>query len=102
VKAGLWRRMHEPLPDQGQWLARVVRGYFAYHAVPTNARSLNAFHHQVGRLWLRTLKRCGQRDASTWARIAQLVADCLALPRILHPWPDVRFVVTHPRWEPSA
>jgi RNA-directed DNA polymerase len=23
-------------------------------------------------------------------------------PRILHPWPYVRFAVTHPRWEPSA
>ena len=102
VKEGLRRRMHEPIPDQGQWLARVVRGYFAYHAVPTNARSLNAFHHHIGRLWLRTLKRRGQRDASTWSRVAQLVAEYLPTPRILHPWPDARFVVTHPRWEPSA
>ncbi len=22
--------------------------------------------------------------------------------RILHPWPDTRFAVNHPRWEPSA
>ena len=102
VKEGLRRRMHEPVPEQGQWLGRVVRGYFAYHALPTNARSLNAFHHHVGRLWLRTLRRRGQRDMSTWARMAQLVAAYLPSPRILHPWPDARFAVTHPRWEPSA
>src|SRR5262249_7140361 len=23
-------------------------------------------------------------------------------PRILHPWPDARFAVRHPRWEPYA
>ena len=35
LKAELRRRMHEPIPEQGKWLAQVVRGYFAYHAVPT-------------------------------------------------------------------
>jgi hypothetical protein len=28
------RPMHAPVPEQGRWLAQVVRGYFAYHAVP--------------------------------------------------------------------
>ncbi len=36
LKAELRRRMHEPIPEQGKWLAQVVRDYFAYHAVPTN------------------------------------------------------------------
>jgi len=35
--------MHQPIPDQGKWLERIVRGYFNYHAVPTNARALDAF-----------------------------------------------------------
>jgi hypothetical protein len=39
--------MHQPIPEQGQWLAPVVRGYFAYHAVPTNVAALNAFLHYV-------------------------------------------------------
>jgi RNA-directed DNA polymerase len=34
LKAELRRRMHVPIPEQGRWLAQVVRGYFAYHAVP--------------------------------------------------------------------
>jgi RNA-directed DNA polymerase len=45
IKEELRRRMHEPLPEQGRWLGQVVRGYFAYDAVPTNAKSLCAFRH---------------------------------------------------------
>ena len=39
VKEELWRRMHQAIPEQGRWLAQVIRGYFAYHAVPTRAFS---------------------------------------------------------------
>jgi hypothetical protein len=35
--------MHQPIPEQGRWLAQVVRGYFAYHAVPTNGLRISAF-----------------------------------------------------------
>ena len=43
IKDELRQRMHQPIPKQGRWLERVVRGYFNYHAVPTNARALDAF-----------------------------------------------------------
>jgi hypothetical protein len=76
--------------------------FFAYHAVPTNTRALNAFRHRVMDLWRRSLKRRSQRDRTTWERIAKLADDFLPKPRILHPWPHVRFAVNHPRWEPSA
>ncbi len=102
LKMELRRRLHEPIPMQGRWLAQVVRGYFAYHAVPTNFRSLNAFHHHVKKLWLRALRRRSQRTRMTWERFRSLAADVLPKPRILHPWPDTRFCVTHPRWKPSA
>ena len=102
IKEELRRRMHEPIPQQGQWLRQVVRGYFAYHAVPTNVASLSAFRHQVADLWRRALQRRGQKDRTTWCRIADLAAAFLPVPRILHPWPDARFAVTHPRWEPNA
>ena len=29
IKDELRRRMHDPIPHQGQWLRQVVRGYFA-------------------------------------------------------------------------
>jgi hypothetical protein len=102
IKEELRRRMHEPIPQQGQWLRQVVRGYFAHHAVPTNVASLSAFRNHVVDLWRRTLKRRSQKDHTTWDRLARLAADFLPAPRILHPWPDARFAVTHPRWEPNA
>ena len=69
IKEELRRRMHQPIPEQGRWLAQVVRGYFAYHAVPTNVPALSAFHHHVKRLWLRTLRRRSQKARITWERI---------------------------------
>jgi hypothetical protein len=47
IKGELRKRMHQPLPAQGQWLRQVVTGYFAYHAVPTNSRALAAFRDHV-------------------------------------------------------
>jgi RNA-directed DNA polymerase len=102
IKEELWRRMHQPIPDQGEWLGRVVRGYFNYHAVPTNGRALDVFRHHVTDLWRRTLRRRSQKDRMTWARMTQLADAWLPKPIILHPWPSVRFAVTHPRWEPYA
>jgi len=97
IKVQLRKRMHEPIPEQGRWLKQVVTGFFAYHAVPTNARALSAFRHYVTALWRRTLRRRGQKDVMTWARITKIADDWLPKPRIRHPWPEQRFAVTHPR-----
>jgi hypothetical protein len=102
LKVELRRRMHEPIPQQGRWLAQVVRGYFAYHAVPTNSQRLNAFRDHVLVLWWRVLRRRSQKDWTTWPRMSRLARDFLPTPRILHPWPDTRFAVKYPRWEPGA
>jgi hypothetical protein len=97
IKEELRRRMHEPIPVQGQWLRQVVRGYFAYHAVPTNSRALSAFRYHVTTLWRRTLRRRSQKDAMTWERMSRIANAWLPRPRILHPWPNERFAVKHPR-----
>jgi RNA-directed DNA polymerase len=99
IEEEMWRRMHQPIPEQGKWLARVVRGYFNYHAVPTNACALHVFLHHVTDIWRRTLRRRSQKDRITWARMTKLVNDWLPKPIILHPWPSDRFAVNHPRWE---
>ena len=83
IKTELRRRMHMPIGEQGRWLAQVVRGYFAYHAVPTNTRSLSAFRFHVTELWRRTLRRRSQRGRSTWNRMTELEVAFLPLPRIL-------------------
>jgi RNA-directed DNA polymerase len=102
IKEEMRLRMHQPIPEQGRWLAQVVRGYFAYHAVPTNFPALRAFHHNIKRLWLCTLRRRSQKDRTTWERIKKIAVDYLPKPQTLHPWPQQRFAVTHPRWEPRA
>jgi len=93
VKTELQRRRHLPLPAQGQWLGSVVRGYFAYHAVPSNVHALQAFRTQVTRHWLHALRRRSQRDRMTWERMRELSGRWLPMPRILHPWPLERFRV---------
>jgi RNA-directed DNA polymerase len=102
IKETLRRRMHETIDEQGAWLRRVVMGFNAYHAVPTNAAALSDFRHNVADLWRRTLRRRGQKGAVTWERMTVLANRWLPTPRIVHPWPDKRFAVRHPRWEPGA
>ena len=102
IKEELRRRMHQPIPEQGKWLRQVVTGFFAYHAVPTNSRALYAFRYHVMDLWRRSLRQRSQKDHTTWERITRLVDDFLPKSRVLHPWPNERFAVKHPRWEPSA
>ena len=97
LKEELRGRMHRPIPEQGNWLRQVVTGFFAYHAVPTNFRALLVFRAHVTALWYRSLRRRSQRDQTTWERIAKLADEFLPPPRILHPWPNQRFAVTHPR-----
>ena len=102
IKDRLARRMHESIPKLGNWLRQVVRGYYAYHAVPTNLQSLSAFRHSVQRLWGAALRRRGQKHHLPWARISRIADQWLPRPRTLHPWPEVRFTVKHPRWKPGA
>jgi len=102
IKEELRWRMHESIPDQGRWLAQVVNGYLAYHAVPTNRPALRSFLTGVTERWKHTLSRRSQRSTVTWERMTALAKDWLPQPRILHPWPSQRFHVKHPRWEPSA
>ncbi len=102
IKKELRMRMHEAIPEQGRWLRQVVTGFFNYHAVPTNSQALAIFLRQVRYLWWRTLHKRSDKDAVPWSKVDALARDWLPKPRILHPWPSVRFARQHPRWEPYA
>jgi RNA-directed DNA polymerase len=102
VKEQLRRRMHQPIPTVGVWLGRVVKGYFNYHAVPTNYHALVAFRDETIRLWRHVLGRRSQGGGPTWERMMKLADEWLPKPGIPHPWPNQRFAVRHPRWEPYA
>jgi RNA-directed DNA polymerase len=97
IKEELRQRRHLPIPETGKWLGQIVAGYFAYHAVPTNSAAIGAFHYHVTVLWHRGLCRRSQRARLSWRRMAKLANDFLPRPRVLHPWPNVRFAVRHPR-----
>jgi RNA-directed DNA polymerase len=97
IKAELRRRMHWPIPEQGKWLGQLLRGHFGYFAVPTNIRALTAHRYRVVDVWRRSLQRRSQKDGATWERVAELANEYLPKPRILHPWPSIRFAVNHPR-----
>ena len=48
LRDALMRRRHEPPDAVGQWLHRVVQGYFNYYAVPGNLKRLEGFRSEVG------------------------------------------------------
>jgi group II intron reverse transcriptase/maturase len=91
VKHRLQRCRHLPIPVQGRWLRSVLRGHYAYYAVPGNGEALNGFHRQVTSSWLHSLRRRSQRHRMPWSRMTRLVDRWLPAPRILHPYPEVRF-----------
>ena len=97
VAGELRQRMHQSIPEQGKWLKQVVTGYFGYHAVPTNAAALVTFRDEIMARWRWVLHRRSQKSALTWTRMKKLADDWLPKPRILHPWPNQRFAVKHPR-----
>jgi len=51
VKTELMRRRHLPVPEQGQWLASVVRGHLAYYAVPGNSPAVNSVAGWDNEFW---------------------------------------------------
>jgi RNA-directed DNA polymerase len=102
VTAELRQRMHQPIQVVGKWLGHVVKGYFNYHAVPTNSHALQEFRNEITQRWRRILGRRSEKGDIPWECMLKLADEWLPRPRILHPWPRQRFAVTHPRWEPYA
>lgn len=98
IKATLTRAMHVDLRQVGSWLQSVMRGWYQYYAVPGNSARLQQFRDAVQEMWLRTLRRRSQRGRRfTWAKFARVCKPWLPSPKILHPYPDVRFASQHPR-----
>jgi RNA-directed DNA polymerase len=87
----LKRRRHRPVPEQGQWLASVLRGHLAYYAVPGNAQAVDAFRFQLIRRWLKALRRRSQRHRLNWERMLRLAQRWLPPAKIMHPYPEARF-----------
>ncbi|HMI25075.1 MAG TPA: group II intron reverse transcriptase/maturase [Streptosporangiaceae bacterium] len=97
VKDQLRRRRYQPIPEQGRWLAAVVRGHQAYYAVPGNNRAVNAFRTQAARHWHHALRRRSQKSQLPWTRMNRIVTRWLPPTRTLHPFPEVRFAAKLPK-----
>jgi RNA-directed DNA polymerase len=82
VKQALRERMHERVPEVGEWLGRVVNGYFQYHGVPGNLSSLYRFRDRVKRYWRRALERRSQTGRLDMNRLAHLFDRWLPSPRM--------------------
>jgi len=93
IRQQLWRRLHEPVEEVGQWLARVVSGYYHYFGVPRNLDALDRFRLALYRAWRAILSRRSDRASLTREEYAPLVARWLPLPRVYHPYPAQRLAV---------
>lgn len=91
IREGLLRQRHLPVDVQGRKLAAVVRGYYAYHAVPTNMHRLASFRTEILRAWRHALRRRGQRSTVTWQQLSRLGKRWVPTPRVLHPYRWDRF-----------
>jgi len=93
IREALKRRRHEPIAMLGEWLRRVVQGYFNYHAVPGNLKRLGGFREAVIELWRKALLRRSQRSNLPWRKFKQLVKEFIPSVRQMHPYPSQRFRV---------
>jgi hypothetical protein len=94
VKTELRRRMHDPVPEVGEWLKSVVGGHIRYFGVPGNRYALAHFRFTVSNLWHRTLCRRSQHGRVLWERMNRLIRRWLPPARICHPYPSRRLRVT--------
>lgn len=98
VKEACRRRRHLPVVVQHAWLRRVVIGHYNYYGVPSNCRALDCYHWEVTRIWHRSLQRRSQRGRWREGQRARFLERfALPAPKIVHPWPMVRFFERHPQ-----
>ncbi len=97
IKQQIRKRMHDPVRQTGQWLKSIVQGHFNYYAVPGNLDSLGVFRDRLIGQWWHTLRRRGQKHPISWTRTLALADRWFPQPRVLHPYPAMRFAANHPR-----
>ena len=97
IKQQIRERMHDPVRQTGQWLKSIVQGHFHYYAVPGNLASLSVFRRRLTGYWWQTLSRRSQKRRLSWTSMLAVADRWLPQPRVLHPYPAIRFTASHPR-----
>ncbi len=94
VKETLLKQINASVHLQGQWLTKVIRGYYQYFGVPGNFESLDQFRTHICRIWLKVLRRRSQKATKyTWQKFQRLVARYIPRAKISHPYPNQRLHV---------
>jgi len=93
IAAELRQRLHDPVPEVGDWLRSVVRGHLQYYGVPMNWEALYTFRRRIGWLWQRMLRRRSHKSRLTKERFERLQKRWLPTVRLYHPYPLVRLGV---------
>ena len=97
IKTALRGRMHDPISEVGNWLRRVVLGYYRYHAVPGNCEAMRTFREDLIRNWYKVLRRRGQKRRINWQAFSPIVSLWIPTLKVMHPHPNQRFYAKHPR-----
>ena len=93
VKAELWRRRHDPIPEVGEYLAAVVRGHCQYYGIPGNRGAIRRFRDEVNRHWHQALSRRSQKGTVKWERMQRLIQRFIPPARVVHQSTSVLFAV---------
>src|SRR5579864_2914396 len=87
VKAELQRRMHDTIPEVGQWLRSVTGGHFRYYGVPMNNPALDVFGSKWFGTGIARFRGAARKAESPWTVCGvSWLAGCLwCAPIILIP-----------------
>ena len=78
------RNRHLPIKAQHDYLARAIRGHYAYYGRTGNGKRLEWFRYQVARTWRKWLVRRSRRRCLNWDRMNDTLKR--------YPLPSVTFV----------
>lgn len=88
-------RMHDDIDEVGQWLRRVMQGYYQYFAVPGNITTLSTIRLVITRVWFKVLRRRSQKRRISWNTFSKIVKQWIPTPTPLYPYPKMRFCAKH-------
>jgi hypothetical protein len=90
----LRKRINWSIKEVGDWLKRSVKGYFNYFAVPDNLDTLGAFRSSLAKLWLKVIRRRGNKARMTWKKFAPIIDKWIPKPIRVNPYPSQRLALT--------
>lgn len=83
-------RINEAVKDVGKWLGRVVTGYYNYYAVHDNLDTLGSFRYQLGKRWMKIIRRRSHKARMTWDKFGKILKKWIPAPTLVHPYPNQR------------